>query len=282
MFAYAKVNLALAITGIRPDGFHELQTIMQSLALADRLIIERQGREIVCECGELSGPQNLAFRAAKLFFDKLDFEDGIKITIEKRIPVQAGLGGGSSDAAAVLMGLNQLYDAPLSFAEIFELANRLGSDVPFCLKGGTKWAEGRGEILSDLPSPPDVPVVLAKPKRGVNTAMAYRKFDETQAFSHLDRTLWDKALTSGDIKEIAALFHNDLEKPCMELVPEIRRTKALLAELGCFGVLMTGSGSAVFGIVEDEGQAEAIVQQLAAKEDFDGLALITRFQKQYH
>ncbi len=261
MFAYAKVNLALAITGWK-EGFHQLETIMQSIETHDVVWVKRQSAGIVCECGDLSGPQNLAFKAADLFLRYLGTPEGIEIRITKTIPLQAGLAGGSSDAAAVLRALNRLFHEPFSSAELEGMARSCGSDVPFCLSGGTKWAIGRGDQIGGLPEPADLDLVLIKPQRGVDTAEAYRRFAAKPVYRHLERGRWANFLKGGDKEGIAQMLFNDLESVSAILVPEIDEAKRKLREAGCLGALMSGSGSAVFGIAKDTEQAQFIAKRL--------------------
>lgn len=268
-FAYAKVNLALAITGRRSDGYHELQSVMQSIGLYDRITVSITESGIECSCGELSGPENLAYRAAQLYQAGLDRMKGIYIEIEKHIPIQAGLAGGSSDAAATLKALNALFQEFYSQEQLHEMAVRLGADVAFCLEGGTQWATGVGEHLERLPSAPQLDLILIKPRQGVNTGEAYRVFDAEGKSTVLDNQAWKAALKSGSVREITPLLSNDLEQASMKILPEIYRIKeALLKEIGCLGALMSGSGSAVFGIIESREQAEEIATQFR-KKDYD-------------
>ncbi|NMA69809.1 MAG: 4-(cytidine 5'-diphospho)-2-C-methyl-D-erythritol kinase, partial [Desulfitobacterium sp.] len=197
LFAYAKINLALAITGRREDGYHELESIMQSIGIYDFVRLTLQREEIECYCGEFSGPENLAFKAAQRFFRDLNTSQGVKIEIQKAIPVQGGLGGGSADAAATLLGLNNLLGNPYTIEELEKFASELGADVAFCLRGGTQWAAGVGERLRKLPKAPKLYFVIVKPPQGVDTALAYRTFDEEGKTSHLDYLQWEKALASG-------------------------------------------------------------------------------------
>lgn len=255
--APAKINLALAVTGIRSDGYHLLQTVFQSISLYDQVQIELDGEEISCDCGDLSGEDNLAYIAAQMFIEDLQGKEkfsrkiGIKITIEKNIPLQAGLAGGSTDAAAVLRSLNKLFDHPFSYEQLMKIAAKCGSDTPFCLKGGTQWGEGIGTTLTKLPQFPEMDILLVKPLGGVNTSEAYRLFAESGQFSTLDKELWINHLQTGNIEQITKMLSNSLEYPAFLLVPEIKRIKELLLEQGCWGALMSGSGSAVFGIVPD-------------------------------
>lgn len=256
-FAYAKINLALAITGRRADGYHELQSVMQSISLYDVIRVWRRGDGITCRCGELSGPFNLAYRAAEKFVLRLGKPAGIEIEIEieKKIPLEAGLAGGSSNAAAVLRVLNELYGSPLSGEELRELAGSIGADVAFCLDGGTMWATGRGEILAELPPAPRLELVVAKPLAGVNTQEAYRRFDEEGQTGSLNRDAWIQALTAGRPEQVAALLSNDLEEVSIRMVPEIGHIKRIMLKSGCYGALMSGSGSAVFGLTRGREHA---------------------------
>ncbi|MEL1134840.1 4-(cytidine 5'-diphospho)-2-C-methyl-D-erythritol kinase [Desulfitobacterium sp. THU1] len=268
LFAYAKINLALAITGHRPDGYHELESVMQSIGLSDRIQITLTEGGIDCSCGEWSGPENLAYQAAQVFLAGLNTTSGIKIEIEKNIPVQAGLGGGSADAATTLYALNQLFQEPYSLEQLKSLAAGLGADVPFCLQGGTQWATGVGDVLKDLPLAPRIHLLIVKPWQGVNTAQAYRSFDQESKFTHLSYEAWQKALASKEAEALAPLLYNDLEPASMKLLPEIARIKgALQEEEGCLGALMSGSGSAVFGMFQSSEQAQRVAGSWQDKQD---------------
>lgn len=261
-FAYAKINLALAIPGIRNDGYHELQSVMQSIGLHDIVRVRRRGGKIICRCGTLSGSGNLAYKAAALFQERCAQSDGVEIEIEKHIPIQAGLAGGSTDAAATLRLLNKLYGQPLDREGLLALAEKCGADVAFCLHGGTMWATGRGEQLELLPAAPKLDLVLVKPYTGVNTKEAYRRFDEIGQGGCLNKADWLKALTQGSAQQIAELLYNDLESASIQMVPQIRQCKQDLLEAKCYGALMSGSGSSVFGIAQGEQHAKAVARQL--------------------
>lgn len=264
--AYAKINLGLAVKGKRSDGYHELQTVMQTIDLHDTVRISlSSNNDIECLCGRLSGPRNLAYQAAKLFREGLNSQQGIRIEIDKRIPIQAGLAGGSADAAAVLRGLNQLWKQPYSQEEILQLANQLGSDIAFCLAGGTQWAEGRGEKLLPLTEAPEMSLVVVKPQQGINTGESYRQFDQRGESHLLSFEAWEEALKSGSIQRIALLLSNDLEAGSQQILPLIGGLKNGLLKEGCLGALMSGSGSAVFGIAASEEQAQRIAHSLKAR-----------------
>ena len=264
-FAYAKINLALAIHGIREDGYHELQSVMQSIALHDIVRVRRRGGKVVCRCGALSGPRNIAYKAAVLFLEQLGQFEGIEIEIVKHIPLQAGLAGGSTDAAATLRLLNQLYGEPLSREALLTLARRCGADVAFCLRGGTMWATGRGERLEALPTAPALDLVLTKPFAGVNTREAYLRFDLVGQGGRLTQTDWEKALAQNSTQQIADLLYNDLELASTQMVPEILVLKQHLLEAECYGALMAGSGSCVFGIAQGKQHALEVAGRLRKK-----------------
>ncbi|TGE36489.1 4-(cytidine 5'-diphospho)-2-C-methyl-D-erythritol kinase [Desulfosporosinus fructosivorans] len=264
-FAYAKINLALAIHGIREDGYHELQSVMQSIALHDIVRVRRHGEKVVCRCGALSGPGNIAYKATMLFLEQLGRFEGLEIEIVKNIPVQAGLAGGSTDAAATLRLLNQLYGEPLGREALLTLARKCGADVAFCLNGGTMWATGRGERLEALPTAPELDLVLTKPFSGVNTREAYRRFDLVGQSGYLTKTDWEKALAQKTKQQIVDLLYNDLEPVSAQMVPEILVLKQHLLELDCYGALMSGSGSCVFGIAQGKQHAIEVAARLRKK-----------------
>lgn len=268
VYAPAKINLALAITEKRTDGYHGLETLFQSISLFDRLGIKLKDQGISCKCGVLSGEKNLAYKAAQIFMDHpgvnhfLGGQTGVEITIEKNIPLEAGLAGGSSDAAAVLRALNQLCSNPFPYEVLLEMAKICGSDTAFCLKGGTQWGEGTGTDLKSLPVAPEMDLILVKPPQGVSTARAYQRFDEIGEMSSLDKNLWLKLLKEKDVQGIGKNLSNSLEKAVDGLLPEILQIKELLIAGGCHGALMSGSGSAVFGILKDKKQGETIAEKL--------------------
>lgn len=264
-FANAKINLALAIQGIREDGYHELQSVMQSIELHDIVRVRRYGESVVCRCGALSGPENLAYKAAVEFLEYCGQPGGIEIEIEKYIPMQAGMAGGSTDAAATLRLLNQLFGEPLNKEELLTLAGRCGADVAFCLQGGTMWATGRGEQLEVLPSAPKMDLVLIKPSAGVNTKEAYHEFDLVGKAGQLNKPDWEKVLRGDSVQRIAELLYNDLEPASFQLVPNIKEYKQSLLDSGCYGALMSGSGSSVFGIAQGEYHAKQVAEKLRIK-----------------
>ncbi|NLO98212.1 MAG: 4-(cytidine 5'-diphospho)-2-C-methyl-D-erythritol kinase [Peptococcaceae bacterium] len=268
LLAPAKINLALAIKGKRADGMHNLQTIFQTVSLYDRVKVALREKVIICHCGELSGERNLAYRAAELFLQKyhkvypLSNKTGAEITIYIQIPQQAGLAGGSSDAAAVLKALNLLLGKPFSYDDLWQIAQQCGADTAFFLRGGTQWGEGTGAELTQLPSAPEMDLIIAKPERGVDTALAYRIFDQIGKDSNLCFSTWQKLLAQKNIKAIGENLFNSLEIAAFKLVPEIKKIKTILQENGCEGVLMSGSGSAVFGLLRNAEHGERLIDVL--------------------
>ena len=257
--AYAKVNLTLAVGEKRLDGYHEVVSVMQRVSLCDTLTAEqtREGITLTCSDPALpSGEENLAHRAASLFFRETGIAGGAALTLQKRIPSQAGLGGGSSDAASALLALRKLYAPALSDTELETMAAALGSDVPFFIRGGTQLATGRGEVLSPLPPLTDGWFVIVKPAESFSTPAMYRRLDNlppacTPPLPPLQGGL--PALASG-------LFnHFETAIPAGSAVWDI---KARLAAYGALASLLSGSGSAVFGLFDTETAARAAVEAL--------------------
>ena len=257
--AYAKVNLTLAVGEKRLDGYHEVVSVMQRVSLCDTLTAEqtREGITLTCSDPALpSGEENLAHRAASLFFRETGIAGGAALTLEKRIPSQAGLGGGSSDAASALLALRKLYAPALSDTELETMAAALGSDVPFFIRGGTQLATGRGEVLSPLPPLTDGWFVIVKPTESFSTPAMYRRLDNlppacTPPLPPLQ----------GGLPALAAGLFNRFEAaiPAGSAVWDI---KARLAAFGALASLLSGSGSAVFGLFDTETAARAAVEAL--------------------
>jgi len=255
--AYAKINLVLDVLGTRPDRYHELVTIMQTLDLHDVVEInEARKIELIVEGADLpAGSGNLAFRAADLLRRRAGFDGGADIKLVKRIPLAAGLAGGSADAAAVLHGLNNLWGLGMVASELETLGAAIGSDVPFCLRGGTALVQGRGEKVHPLPGLPPLGVLLVKPFFGLSTAQVYRLYDDIVEPLHPDSQGMLRAVCSGDVGGVVARLGNVLEQAIMPLHPEIREIKEALTEIGASGVLMSGSGPTVFGLFENKAAA---------------------------
>lgn len=269
MKARAKINLSLDITEKRPDGYHNIKTIMQTIDLHDNLVIDAIGEGIELECNSSKVPcddRNIAYKAAKLFLNKYSckygIKHGVKIKIEKNIPVAAGLAGGSSDAASVLIGMNKLFDCGISVDELIAVGKLLGADVPYCIKGGTILAEGIGDILTELPAIPKVYIVLAIPKIHVSTKWVYENFDFNKVNKRPNIDLLISAIAEGDIKLLAENMVNVMETFTADRFSIINKLKKKLISLGALGSLMSGSGPAVFGIFADKTSADMAYQEM--------------------
>lgn len=283
LIAPAKINLYLEIIGDRPDGYHELAMVLQSIDLADQVDLRANGTDrIRVHCDDPQIPtdsSNLAYKAAALMAEQFPAVyskfGGVDITLHKRIPMGAGLAGGSTNAAAVLVGMNLLWKLGLTQIEIRELAARLGSDIPFCVSGGTAIATGRGEQLAPLPSVDFLYAVLAKYRSlPISTPWAYKTYRQQFSSSYVagDSLVQRRQrVHSGDIvtaisqrdgEKIGRLLHNDLEKVVLPTHPQVEQLRQTLAQFDPLGVMMSGSGSTVFALVESKAQAEQIKQQL--------------------
>ena len=252
--AFAKLNLTLDVLGKREDGYHDLQSVMQTISVRDDVEIDiGTGKPWALLCDKENIPtdeRNLAWKAAKVFFDAVKKDpNGIEIRITKRIPVEAGLGGGSADAAAVLRALNRHYDNPLSILALAELGAQVGSDVPFCVVCGTAMVEGRGERLRKLADMPDCVFVICKPDFSCSTADLYRKLDENAIAKRPDNQLMESALLSGDLGKVAEQVFNVFDPVVTAEHLELNYIKSIMNSYGAVAQQMTGSGSAVFGIM---------------------------------
>ncbi|MDI3256755.1 MAG: 4-(cytidine 5'-diphospho)-2-C-methyl-D-erythritol kinase [Kyrpidia sp.] len=258
--APAKINLSLDVLYRRDDGYHEVEMVMQTVDFADRVFLEAAD-ELRFTCSHPTLPtdeRNLALRAARLMQRVAGGGLGASIHLDKRIPLSAGLAGGSTDAAAVLRGLNRLWRLGLTLDELAEIGAALGSDVPFCVYGGTALARGRGERIEILPPCPPVWVVLVHPPISVSTASVYARLRLDEVRSHPETPRMVNAVRKGDIEEIARRLGNVLETVTFALHPEVRRIKAQMIRFGALGALMSGSGPTVFGLVDRQTKAERI------------------------
>ena len=262
-YAYAKINLSLDILGTRPDGYHEVRMLMQSLSLCDTISLSVTGTPgLTMTCSDACLPtdeRNLAYRAAALFCRTYDITTGIALHLEKQIPVAAGLAGGSSDAAAVLRGLNEMFGAPATKEELATLGLTLGADVPYCLMLGTALSEGIGEKLTPLTAAPNCYCLLVKPEAGASTKQIYTEYDTMAAaetICHPDTDGILAALEQGDYNGLTSRLCNVLEPVTTKLVPEIATIKETLKDLGADGVLMSGSGPTVFALYTDKEKAQ--------------------------
>lgn len=254
--AYAKVNLTLDVLGKRSDGYHDLKSVMQTISMRDDIELQiGTGKPWSLSCDKEGIPcdeRNLAWKAAKVYCEAMGKDpDGIHIHITKRIPSEAGLGGGSADAAAVLRALNRHYGDPLSILALAELGAQVGSDVPFCVVGGTVMCEGRGERLRKLPDMPDCVFVVVKPEFSSSTPELYRKIDERSIAKRPDNQAMESALLAGDLSKVAQNLCNVFDPVVTEDHLELNYLKSLFYNYGAIGYQMTGSGSAVFGIVSE-------------------------------
>lgn len=265
--AKAKVNLTLDILGKRNDGYHEVSMIMQSIGLADIVTLE-EADDITVETdiAELADDHtNIAYRAAELLRDTYAPDRGAHIRIKKNIPLAAGLAGGSTDAGAVLLGLNDLWGLGLDIDTLTALGGKLGSDVPFCMIGGTMLAAGRGEILTSVPALETMPLILVKPPVGVSTAAVYRGYRADRVHNHPTADTMIDAIRSKDKTRIYEAMGNVLETVTIPLHPEIEEIKQALIAEGAERAMMSGSGPTVFAFAPTAEDAERIADTIKQK-----------------
>lgn len=266
--AYAKINLTLDVLGKRPDGYHDLSMVMQSVSLADQVIIRETGEEgftLKTDLGFLPGAdKNIVGVAARAFARHTGADlSGLEIELQKHIPVCAGTAGGSSDGAAVLRGLNRWFSCGLSLRHLAEIGEEVGSDVPYCVLGCTALAEGRGEKLTCLPALPDCHIVLCKPGFSVSTPELFRRIDELKLRFHPDTAGVLAALEEGDLAGVSRRMFNVFE----EALPAQRRAvveeiKSTLLSRGALGACMSGTGPTVFGIFDNAESAQSVADEL--------------------
>lgn len=274
--AYAKINIGLDVLRRRADGYHEVKMIMQTVDIYDELVLERRkepGIELRMDNSDLpSGGDNLICRAADLLFREKEITGGVNISLTKRIPIAAGMAGGSADAAAALRGVNELFDLGYSLTELQALGVGLGADIPYCLAGGTMLSEGIGEILTPLPAPPAAHLVIAKPDINVSTAFVYGNLHADRLAWHPDIDGMIAALQKGDLDGITGRLGNVLETVTVKAHPVIEQIKELLRKQGAENALMSGSGPTVFGIFKEKETAaraaEAVERGRLAKQIF--------------
>ena len=263
--AYAKINLSLDIVGRRDDGYHLLKSVMQSVSLYDSVTVEKaDGGEISVSTNLpylATDRRNIAYLAAEYFLSEAGISEGIKINLEKNIPMGAGLGGGSADAAAVLRALNEIFNEPLSFDELLRIGLKCGADVPFCMTGGTCLAEGLGEILTPLPPLPPCHILIVKPKMSVNTKSAFSDYDKRESEMHPKTDEIIKSLNAANLYEICIRLYNVLENAVAPYYKELNKYKGIMLDCGALGSVMTGSGSAVFGIFTDKDRAKEALRR---------------------
>lgn len=273
---HAKLNLFLRVIGRRPDGYHEIESIFHGVSLADDIAIRPNSGEdveVVMHAGsespseEIKVADNLAHLAARSLIDRGVTATGVRIDIRKNIPIGGGLGGGSSNAAGVLVALNELWGAELSSEDLNEVGASVGSDVPYCLVGGTMLATARGEKLTSLPSPADLHFVLGISHTPLLTKDVYDRWDHLGVESGDGSASMTLALGTGDPVEVSQLLHNDLESATFSLRPELQEAKYAISEAGALGAAVTGSGPTLFGLAADAEHARDIASKI--RDSFD-------------
>ena len=260
----AKINLSLDVTGKRQDGYHYLEMIMQTISLSDRVTVEKRGSGLSIQCDFPYVPndsRNIAWKAAEAFLAECGEKGGVRVILEKKIPVAAGLAGGSANAAGVLRAMNRLFGEPFSREKLVDIARKIGADVPFCLQGGTALARGIGDALTYLPDFSGVRVVVVKPPFPVSTPWVYRNLDLNALGERPDTPSLIAAIERKDVPALARGMRNVLESVTVKAHPEIGRIIETFLALGALGSRMSGSGSAVFGLFDDDALAEKAFMQ---------------------
>lgn len=264
--AYAKVNLGLDVIRRRGDGYHEVRMIMQTVDICDVLTFTRQERPgivVTTDKEELPGDEsNLIYKAARLVTETYSVREGIKIELQKRIPMAAGMAGGSTDAAAVFHGMNEMFGLGMDEDEMCALGVKIGADIPYCIKGGTALAEGIGEILTKLPDAPACVVLVAKPDIDVSTKYVYGNLHAESLEYHPDIDGMRAAIEEGDLRGMAERMGNVLETVTVNAYPVIREIKEVMKKSGAWNALMSGSGPTVFGIFGEEEKARKAYNEI--------------------
>lgn len=257
--ALAKINLGLDVLGKRDNGYHDVRMVMQTIYLYDNVTLTKtESAGIQLETNLFYLPvdeSNIAYKAAKLLMDEFHIQEGVHILLEKHIPVSAGMAGGSSNAAAVLVGMNRLFSLGLSRTELMKRGVTLGADVPYCIMRGTALAEGIGEVLSPLPPMPKCHILVAKPGISVSTKVVYEKLDSQPIEEHPDIDSILEGLKKQDLAKVANSMGNVLERVTIEEYPVIEEIKNVMKEAGALSAMMSGSGPTVFGLFEDHATA---------------------------
>lgn len=279
--AMAKINLSLDVVRQREDGYHEVRMIMQTINLYDKLFLKKSpkaGIRLTTNADFLPTDQNnLVYKAAKLLMDEFQIEEGLEISLEKSIPVAAGMAGGSSDAAAVLLGVNELFDLKLSQKQLMERGVNIGADVPYCVMGGTALAEGIGEKLTKLTSAPDCYVLIAKPNISVSTKFVYENLHANELKVHPDIDGMIAEIENKSLEGVAEKMGNVLETVTVREYPVIEEIKDCMKENGAVNAMMSGSGPTVFGIFHKKEQAQQAEQTLKLRTDLQTLLVTTLF-----
>ena len=271
--AYAKLNISLDVTERRQDGYHNMVMVMQTVSLCDDITISFNDSGRVQAQSSMSfipgDERNLAVRAALKFLEASGNKgQGMLIRLDKHIPVGAGMGGGSSDAAAVLRALNNYYGRPLTVSELETLANEIGSDVPFCVAGGTALAKGRGEALEALPDIPNCRFVICKPEFSISTPELFRKLDQTSLRAHPDTAGLIRAIETGDLPGMCRRMYNVFEDVDDRRLRTVAEIKSILLDYGALGAVMTGTGSAVFGVFASDAVTDEVCNVLRREYGF--------------
>ncbi|MDR7522029.1 MAG: 4-(cytidine 5'-diphospho)-2-C-methyl-D-erythritol kinase [Armatimonadota bacterium] len=275
--AYAKVNLGLNVLERREDGFHEVETILHTIALHDEITLREAGEgvRVVADTAEVpTGPDSPIYRAAALLREEHRITQPVEIEVRKRIPIAAGLGGGSADAAVTLMGLAQMWKLRLDGRELAALAGRIGSDVPFFLGGGAAVARGRGERVQPLPALPATWVVLARPRIPVSTEWAYRQIRPAEIVRRPDIPGLIEAITRRDVPAVGRLLGNVFEEVIAAHHPIVAEVKARILHGEAYGAAMTGTGPTVYGLMANEAAARRVAEDLTTMDNLD--VIVTR------
>ncbi|MGM0602650.1 MAG: 4-(cytidine 5'-diphospho)-2-C-methyl-D-erythritol kinase [Bacillota bacterium] len=269
--AYAKINLALDVKGIYPDGYHRVEMIMQSIALHDKVKLKRKSSDILVICSDPCiplGKGNLAFQAAERFFTEKKVSGGVEIYIQKNIPVAAGLAGGSTDAAAVLKGLYKLYNLKEDHTEMRKILSSIGMDVPFCLEGGTVFAFGRGDEIEFLPSIKEYPLLLVTPSVQLSTAEVYRLYDNLKPNIKIDMDSILNHLKNNRNIDWSLDWKNVLEPPAKKITEEIKQVENIIRNTDNLLYMMSGSGPSVFAVYDSQEKADKAAADWPRKGDF--------------
>lgn len=266
--AYAKINLSLDVIGKRKDGYHLLRMIMQSINIHDEITIEEIDNGIIIDSDKPYIPKderNLAYKAAEIFINKYGIKKGVKIFINKNIPVAAGMAGGSADAAAVLKAMVEMFRVDTSQSELMELGLKIGADIPFCIKGGTALCEGIGEVITPLEPFKNHVIVIVKPNFGLSTKEVYKSLDINKIHRHPKTDEIIQAIEKNDVHFVSDNLRNVLENVSFRKHNVLRSIKSKIVSMGALGSLMSGSGPTIFGIFDDEKKAQQCFEYFKSK-----------------
>ena len=266
--ARAKINLSLDVTGLRDNGYHDVRMVMQNIDLYDEINIEGidSGIEIVTDSMDIPvNEDNLIYKAARLMIDTYKIEAGVRVSLKKNIPVAAGMAGGSTDAAAVINGMNELFSLNIDKKELMDLSVAIGADVPYCILGGTALSEGIGEVLTSISAMPSCYILIGKPDISVSTKYVYTEFDKLNNVNHPDVDAMVAAINDNDLSAVSRLLGNVLEGVTQKEYPVIGEIKECMVNNGAMASLMSGSGPTVFGIFNSEDTAKKAKEALIAR-----------------